>query len=67
MGLSITEVSSGLSLQLRFQTSKPQGLLFLAAGKIDYCLIELLSGILQVFILILKINKNSVTGEHKTT
>ncbi|KAH0502668.1 Chondroitin sulfate proteoglycan 4 [Microtus ochrogaster] len=48
VGLSITEVSFGLSLQLRFQTSKPQGLLFLAAGKIDYCLIELLSGILQV-------------------
>ncbi|XP_040584944.1 chondroitin sulfate proteoglycan 4 isoform X2 [Mesocricetus auratus] len=48
VGLSITEVSSGLSLQLRFQTSKSQGLLFLAAGKIDYCLIELLSGILQV-------------------
>ncbi|XP_052599261.1 chondroitin sulfate proteoglycan 4-like isoform X1 [Peromyscus californicus insignis] len=48
VGLSITEVSSRLSLQLRFQTSKPQGLLFLAAGKIDYCLIELLSGILQV-------------------
>ncbi|XP_027240098.1 chondroitin sulfate proteoglycan 4, partial [Cricetulus griseus] len=48
VGLSITEVSSELSLQLRFQTSKSQGLLFLAAGKIDYCLIELLSGILQV-------------------
>lgn len=48
VGLSTTEVSPELSLQLRFQTSKPQGLLFLAAGKIDCCLIELLSGILQV-------------------
>ncbi|KAL1782841.1 chondroitin sulfate proteoglycan 4-like [Sigmodon hispidus] len=48
VGLSITEASSRLSLQLRFQTNKPRGLLFLAAGKIDYCLIELLSGILQV-------------------
>ncbi|XP_028639152.1 chondroitin sulfate proteoglycan 4-like [Grammomys surdaster] len=46
--LSTTEVSHELSLQLRFHTSKPHGLLFLAAGKIDYCLIELLSGILQV-------------------
>lgn len=61
------DVSSGLSLQLRFQTSKPQGLLFLAAGKIDYCLIELRSGLLQVFILIFKISKNPVTGEHKAT
>ncbi|XP_031215938.1 chondroitin sulfate proteoglycan 4-like [Mastomys coucha] len=48
VGLSTTEVSPELSLQLRFQTSRPQGLLFLAAGKTDYCLIELLSGILQV-------------------
>ncbi|XP_029340859.1 LOW QUALITY PROTEIN: chondroitin sulfate proteoglycan 4-like [Mus caroli] len=56
VGLSTTEVSPELSLQLRFQTSKPQGLLFLAAGKTDHCLIELLSGILQV-----KINMG--TGE----
>nr|XP_021494584.1 chondroitin sulfate proteoglycan 4-like [Meriones unguiculatus] len=48
VGLNITEVSPELSLRLRFQTSKPQSLLFLAAGKIDYCLIELLSGIIQV-------------------
>ncbi|XP_051028339.1 chondroitin sulfate proteoglycan 4-like [Acomys russatus] len=48
VALSITEASSELSLQLRFQTSKPRGLLFLAAGKSDYCLIQLLSGILQV-------------------
>ncbi|KAM9253244.1 chondroitin sulfate proteoglycan 4-like [Dugong dugon] len=45
---NIIEVSSELSLQLKFQTSKPQGLLFLAAGKNDYCIIELLSGNLQV-------------------
>nr|XP_038957866.1 chondroitin sulfate proteoglycan 4B isoform X1 [Rattus norvegicus] len=48
VGLSMAEVSPELSLQFRFQTSKPQGLLFLAAGKTDYCLIELLSGTLQV-------------------
>lgn len=46
--LSITEVSSELSLQLTFQTSKPQGLLFLAAGKSDYFIIELLAGNLRV-------------------
>ncbi|KFO32116.1 Chondroitin sulfate proteoglycan 4 [Fukomys damarensis] len=46
--LNNIEVSSELSLQLKFQTSKPQGLLFLAAGKNDYCIIELLSGNLWV-------------------
>ncbi|XP_038354044.1 chondroitin sulfate proteoglycan 4-like isoform X1 [Canis lupus familiaris] len=46
--LNIIEVSSEFSLQLKFQTSKPQGLLFLAAGKNDYCIIELLSGNLRV-------------------
>ncbi|XP_057599511.1 chondroitin sulfate proteoglycan 4-like isoform X2 [Hippopotamus amphibius kiboko] len=46
--LNVIEVSSELSLQLKFQTSKPQGLLFLAAGKNDYCIIELLSGNLRV-------------------
>ncbi|XP_055410869.1 chondroitin sulfate proteoglycan 4-like isoform X2 [Bubalus kerabau] len=48
MGLNIIEVSSELSLQLKFQTSKPQGLLFLAAGENDYCIIEILSGNLRV-------------------
>ncbi|XP_032707364.1 chondroitin sulfate proteoglycan 4-like isoform X2 [Lontra canadensis] len=46
--LNIIEVLPELSLQLKFQTSKPQGLLFLAAGKNDYCIIELLSGNLRV-------------------
>ncbi|KAJ1070091.1 hypothetical protein K5549_006639 [Capra hircus] len=46
--LNIIDVSSELSLQLKFQTSKPQGLLFLAAGENDYCIIELLSGNLRV-------------------
>ena len=32
VGLNIIEVSSELSLQLKFQTSKPQGLLFLQLG-----------------------------------
>nr|XP_025126316.1 chondroitin sulfate proteoglycan 4 isoform X2 [Bubalus bubalis] len=48
VGLNIIEVSSELSLQLKFQTSKPQGLLFLAAGENDYCIIEILSGNLRV-------------------
>ncbi|XP_074712314.1 chondroitin sulfate proteoglycan 4-like [Strix uralensis] len=46
--LNVTEASSQTSLQLRFRTSKPHGLLFLAAGKKDYCLMELCSGNLQL-------------------
>ncbi|XP_008946338.1 PREDICTED: chondroitin sulfate proteoglycan 4-like, partial [Merops nubicus] len=46
--LNMVETSSQTSLQLRFQTSRPQGVLFLAAGKKDYCLMELRSGILQL-------------------
>ncbi|XP_062067882.1 chondroitin sulfate proteoglycan 4-like [Lepus europaeus] len=46
--LNILESTSELSLQFKFQTSKPQGLLFLAAGKSDYCILELLSGTLRV-------------------
>ncbi|KAM4707174.1 chondroitin sulfate proteoglycan 4-like [Discoglossus pictus] len=36
------------SLQLSFRTSKPNGLLFLAAGDNEYCLVELHSGRVQV-------------------
>ncbi|NXN06648.1 CSPG4 protein, partial [Indicator maculatus] len=46
--LNMAESSSQTSLQLRFRTSKAHGLLFLAAGKKDYCLMELCSGILQL-------------------
>ncbi|XP_054034215.1 chondroitin sulfate proteoglycan 4-like [Dryobates pubescens] len=46
--LNKAESSSRTSLQLRFRTSKAHGLLFLAAGKKDYCLMELHSGILQL-------------------
>ncbi|NXT51149.1 CSPG4 protein, partial [Pluvianellus socialis] len=46
--LNMTEASSQTFLQLRFRTSKPHGLLFLAAGKKDYCLMELVSGHLQL-------------------
>ncbi|NXK27005.1 CSPG4 protein, partial [Arenaria interpres] len=46
--LNTTETSSQTSLQLRFRTSRPHGLLFLAAGKKDYCLMELRSGNLQL-------------------
>uniref|UniRef100_A0A8V0YJG1 Laminin G domain-containing protein n=1 Tax=Gallus gallus TaxID=9031 RepID=A0A8V0YJG1_CHICK len=42
------EASYQTALQLRFLTSKPHGLLFLAAGKRDYCLMELQSGNLQL-------------------
>ncbi|XP_064356689.1 chondroitin sulfate proteoglycan 4-like isoform X2 [Dromaius novaehollandiae] len=46
--LNMAEASSRTSLQLRFRTSKPHGLLFLAAGKKDYCLMELRSGNLRL-------------------
>ncbi|NXA86655.1 CSPG4 protein, partial [Melanocharis versteri] len=46
--LNMAEVSRQTSLQLQFRTSKPQGLLLLAAGKTDYCLMELRSGYLQL-------------------
>ncbi|KAJ7412081.1 chondroitin sulfate proteoglycan 4-like isoform X1 [Pitangus sulphuratus] len=46
--LNRAEVSSQTSLQLQFRTSKAQGLLFLAAGKTDYCLMELHSGYVQL-------------------
>ncbi|NWW53111.1 CSPG4 protein, partial [Pedionomus torquatus] len=46
--LNTVEASSQTSLQLRFRTSRPHGLLFLAAGKKDYCLMELRSGNLQL-------------------
>ncbi|XP_030423119.1 chondroitin sulfate proteoglycan 4-like isoform X2 [Gopherus evgoodei] len=46
--LNIAESSTRTSLQLRFRTSKPHGLLFLAAGNEDYCLVELHSGYLQL-------------------
>ncbi|NWH64871.1 CSPG4 protein, partial [Geococcyx californianus] len=46
--LNMAEASSQTSLRLRFRTNKPDGLLFLAAGKKDYCLMELRSGNLQL-------------------
>ncbi|XP_032297205.1 chondroitin sulfate proteoglycan 4-like isoform X2 [Coturnix japonica] len=48
VALKMTEASCQTTLQLRFLTSKPHGLLFLAAGKRDYCLMELQSGNLQL-------------------
>ncbi|NWY72302.1 CSPG4 protein, partial [Erithacus rubecula] len=46
--LIMVEASPQTSLQLQFRTSKPQGMLFLAAGKTNYCLMELLSGYVQL-------------------
>ncbi|NXC05525.1 CSPG4 protein, partial [Orthonyx spaldingii] len=46
--LNMPEAFLQTSLQLQFRTSKPQGLLFLAAGKTDYCLMELRSGYVQL-------------------
>ncbi|NXF08185.1 CSPG4 protein, partial [Smithornis capensis] len=46
--LNMAEASSQTSIQLQFRTSKAEGLLFLAAGKTDYCLMELRSGYVQL-------------------
>ncbi|XP_062984143.1 chondroitin sulfate proteoglycan 4-like [Elgaria multicarinata webbii] len=46
--LNVAESSSTISLKLHFQTSKPDGLLFLAAGKEVYFFVELHSGNIQV-------------------
>ncbi|NWS67739.1 CSPG4 protein, partial [Crotophaga sulcirostris] len=46
--VNLAETSSQTSLQLRFRTNKPDGLLFLAAGKKDYYLMELHSGNLRL-------------------
>uniref|UniRef100_A0A8U7NPZ7 Uncharacterized protein n=1 Tax=Corvus moneduloides TaxID=1196302 RepID=A0A8U7NPZ7_CORMO len=46
--LNMAKASPQTSLQLQFRTSKPQGLLLLAAGKTDYCLMELRSGYVQL-------------------
>ncbi|XP_026572382.1 chondroitin sulfate proteoglycan 4-like [Pseudonaja textilis] len=46
--LKVAETLSETSLKLRFQTSRPDGLLFLASGKEDYFLVELNSGNIQV-------------------
>ncbi|NWV70637.1 CSPG4 protein, partial [Malurus elegans] len=46
--LNMAEASTQTSLQLQFRTSTPQGLLLLAAGKTDYCLMELRSGYVQL-------------------
>ncbi|XP_063818003.1 chondroitin sulfate proteoglycan 4-like [Pseudophryne corroboree] len=46
--LKKVESFARLSLQLRFRTSKADGLLFLAAGRDDYSLVELRAGRVQV-------------------
>lgn len=45
---NIAESSSQTTLQFRFFTSRPNGLLFLAAGKESYLFVELHSGNVQV-------------------
>uniref|UniRef100_A0A3P9AN57 Laminin G domain-containing protein n=1 Tax=Esox lucius TaxID=8010 RepID=A0A3P9AN57_ESOLU len=46
--LKAVESSSRNSLRVRFRTSSPHGLLFLAAGHTDYLLVELTAGRLQI-------------------
>ncbi|XP_039211715.1 chondroitin sulfate proteoglycan 4-like isoform X2 [Crotalus tigris] len=46
--LNVAEAVYEISLRLRFQTNRPDGLLFLASGKEDYFLVELNSGNIQV-------------------
>lgn len=51
--IPLQDAKSTTEIQLRFRTKQADALLFLAAGKTDYCLIKLLSGKLKVCIEII--------------
>lgn len=46
--MPLQESSSSTTIKLRFKTHRPHGLLLLAAGLPDYCVLELKSGIVHV-------------------
>lgn len=48
IALSLQEARSTTDLSFRFRTSRPDALLFLAAGRTDYCLVVLQSGAVKV-------------------
>lgn len=63
----MAEVSSDTSLHIRFRTSAQAGLLFLAAGRRDFLLLDMVSGRLQVkkrYIIVIINEKKAL--EHDT-
>lgn len=48
VALPLQDARSSTSLSFRFKTSRPDGLLFLAAGTVDYLLVTLESGHIKV-------------------
>ena len=48
ISMPLQDAKSTTELRLRFRTKRPDALLFLAAGKTDYCLVRLESGRLKV-------------------
>ena len=48
ISLPLTDAKSSTDISFKFRTSRPESLLFLAAGRTDYCLIMLQQGILKV-------------------
>lgn len=53
VSVPLQDAKSATDVQLRFRTKRPDALLFLAAGRIDYCLIRLESGRLKVIYIIM--------------
>ncbi|XP_065210163.1 chondroitin sulfate proteoglycan 4 [Planococcus citri] len=50
ISIPLQDAKSTTEIQLRFRTKQPDALLFLAAGRTDYCLIKLQAGKLKVHI-----------------
>lgn len=48
MSVPLQDAKSTTEVQLRFRTKQSDALLFLAAGRTDYCLIRIESGRLKV-------------------
>ena len=48
VSLPLQDAKSSTYISFKFRTSRPESLLFLVAGKTDYCLIMLQQGIVKV-------------------
>ena len=48
VSLPLQDAKSSTDISFKFRTSRPESLLFLVAGKTDYCLIMLQQGIVKV-------------------
>ena len=48
LSLPLEDAKSSSDISFRFRTSRPESLLFLVAGRTDYCLIMLQQGIFRL-------------------